>query len=259
MAMSLITKTYEHNGLLLEVPFTQTAFFNATAVAKAFGKQPTDWLKTDATKEYILAAQTILCLEQNQLVIVKNGGNQQGTWLHPKLAVAFARWCNAEFAVWCDMQIDTILRGDSKPKVPREERYQLGVYRDAVRTAKLLGLSGNAALLSADQYVRNTLGCNVLEMFGATHLLADPRGMTYTPTQLGKLLTPALSPIAVNKLLACAGLQTREFDSWLPADAAQGLFEWSDTGKRHTDGAPVKQLKWFKDVLAHLQTQSLAA
>ncbi|WP_289814208.1 KilA-N domain-containing protein [Escherichia coli] len=35
-----------------------------------------------------------------------------GTWLHPKLSVAFARWCDARFAVWCDLHIDSLLRGE---------------------------------------------------------------------------------------------------------------------------------------------------
>src|SRR5699024_12733709 len=25
-----------------------------------------------------------------------------GTWLHPKLAVVYARWLSVEFSVWCD-------------------------------------------------------------------------------------------------------------------------------------------------------------
>jgi hypothetical protein len=34
-----------------------------------------------------------------------------GTWMHPKLAVRFAQWLDVDFAVWCDEQIDHILRG----------------------------------------------------------------------------------------------------------------------------------------------------
>ena len=33
-----------------------------------------------------------------------------GTWLHPKLAIHFARWLDLHFAVWCDEQIDAIIR-----------------------------------------------------------------------------------------------------------------------------------------------------
>jgi hypothetical protein len=48
------------------------------------------------------------------LVVTKRGSaaNGGGTWLHPKLAVAFARWLSPEFAVWCDLQIDALIHGD---------------------------------------------------------------------------------------------------------------------------------------------------
>lgn len=45
------------------------------------------------------------------LVKTKSGSpeNGGGTWLHPKLAVAFARWLSVEFAVWCDLTIDSLI------------------------------------------------------------------------------------------------------------------------------------------------------
>ncbi len=40
-------------------------------------------------------------------------GRDATTWAHPKLAVFFARWLDVEFAVWCDMVIDELLRGNA--------------------------------------------------------------------------------------------------------------------------------------------------
>ncbi len=138
------------------------------------------------------------------------------------------------------------------PKLTREERYRLGVYRDAVKTARMMGFNENMALLSADNYCKNTLGIGVLTHMGATHLLADPRGKVYTPTELGKLMDPPLSAVKLNLALEAAGLQCKEMGTWMPCDAAEGLFEWADTGKKHSFGTPVKQLRWFKDVLDRL-------
>lgn len=39
-----------------------------------------------------------------------------GTWLHPKLAIRFAQWLDADFAVWCDEQIEHLLHG--RPTIP---------------------------------------------------------------------------------------------------------------------------------------------
>lgn len=38
-------------------------------------------------------------------------GKTGGTWMHPKLAVVFARWLSVDFAIWCDEQIDGIIHG----------------------------------------------------------------------------------------------------------------------------------------------------
>lgn len=102
------------------VSFRADGFLNATAIAKHFGKQPRDYLKTEQTQQYIaalaeyLSSKTKVLVEENQLVVVKNGGNARGTWLHPKLAIHFARWLDPRFAVWCDEQIEHILSGSLK-------------------------------------------------------------------------------------------------------------------------------------------------
>jgi hypothetical protein len=44
--------------------------------------------------------------------VIRGGRNHaDGTWLHPKLAVPFSRWLDDDFAVWCDLQIDSLIRG----------------------------------------------------------------------------------------------------------------------------------------------------
>ena len=141
------------------------------------------------------------------------------------------------------------------PKLSREERDRLMLAREAYKTAKLFGFNENMALLSADNYCKNTLGIGVLAHMGATHLLADPRGKVYTPTELGQLVNPPMSAVKFNLALEAAGLQRKEMGTWMPCDAAEGLFEWADTGKKHSLGTPVKQLRWFKDVLDRLPSE----
>ena len=110
MTYQLITAHYGEMSVL----FQTNGYINATAIAKQFNKVPKDFLRTKATQEYINAVGHICPSEQNQLVIVKKGGTseEQGTWLHPKLAIFFARWLDARFAVWCDLQIEKILRSN---------------------------------------------------------------------------------------------------------------------------------------------------
>ncbi len=114
MTNYLIEKSF--NGT--PVFFQTNAFINATNIAATFNKKPDTYLKTKRTKAYINALGKVLftdalksATKQNQLVTVVQGGKteNQGTWLHPKLAIDFARWLNPDFAVWCDMQIENIL------------------------------------------------------------------------------------------------------------------------------------------------------
>lgn len=73
------------------------------------------------------ALQTMLEISDSaSLIRTKRGGNTNiignaGTWLHPKLAVTFARWLDPMFAIWCDLQIDGILRGKLDQKKLRHE------------------------------------------------------------------------------------------------------------------------------------------
>jgi phage antirepressor YoqD-like protein len=115
---SLIVRTYEHDGQFIPVSFTNEAFFNATAVAKVFGKRPADWLRTDDTKAYIEAIGRKCVIKQDQLVSVVSGSPETGggTWLHPKLGIPFARWLSPDFAVWADFQVEEILRSQQAPQ-----------------------------------------------------------------------------------------------------------------------------------------------
>lgn len=104
----------------IAVSFREDGYLNATQIAAHFGKLPKDYLKTEQTQQYIsalaesLSERTKILTDENQIVIVKKGNSKnftQGTWLHPKLAIHFARWLNPKFAVWCDEQIEILLNG----------------------------------------------------------------------------------------------------------------------------------------------------
>lgn len=90
--------------------FQGDGWFNATTAAKRYGKVPNEWLRLPETKAYIAALDEISNTGKSRIWQTTKRGNNGGTWLHPKLAVRFAQWLDVHFAVWCDMQIDGILR-----------------------------------------------------------------------------------------------------------------------------------------------------
>lgn len=128
-AVSIVQADYQGTGMT----FDEGAWFNATSAAAFFGKQVKNWLKTKETKEYLKAlAKHLNTTDQSHLnssnrsylntsrtgnkegesrFIKTRRGKNGGTWFHPRLAVPFARWCNPDFGVWCDIQIAQILEG----------------------------------------------------------------------------------------------------------------------------------------------------
>lgn len=147
---NLISATYQDTVIL----FQPDAYINATQIANKFNKKVKDYLKTDQTKNYISSlikfskgakeyisnlCEVFKC-EESALLKTKRGKYNGGTWLHPKLAIDFARWLNPDFAVWCDMQIEKILHPVrntpvSLPKLtPRQQRHIQGVVKKLVNT-----------------------------------------------------------------------------------------------------------------------------
>lgn len=123
--------------------FNDAGWFNATAAAEKFGRRPVNWLELSSTDSYMSAMSNQLKVGKSDLLDVKKG-RSGGTWLHPKLAVAFARWLSDEFAVWCDLQIDKIIHGE-------RESVDWGMMRHASK-------SSNKVANEILQMVRNEQG-----------------------------------------------------------------------------------------------------
>lgn len=110
--ISLALVEQEYHGM--PVLFQPDGFINATQVAKHFGKRVGKFLETEAAKRKIIQVSEKRTLDVKQIVITTYGKpeNGGGTWLHPKLAVPFAMWCDDDFAWWAEEQIEKLLRGE---------------------------------------------------------------------------------------------------------------------------------------------------
>lgn len=103
------------------LPKADEMHFNATVIAKHFGKKPSDWLKTDPAKEYIGILSRRENIPYENLVRTVQGGKHQGTWLHNKLSLPFARWCSIEFEYNLDKWIDRRLNEEHERRQSRLE------------------------------------------------------------------------------------------------------------------------------------------
>lgn len=118
-----------------------------------------------------------------------------------------------------------------------------------LKIATLAGFEGNQAVLSADKGTQKLIGVSPLKLIDSTHLVAAKQELTLNPTQLGQLMVEPKSARKVNSLLQEKGLQEKVADQWVATEKGRVFSELLDTGKKHSDGTPIKQLKWFQSVL----------
>lgn len=133
--------------------------------------------------------------------------------------------------------------------------------RAFIALAKLNGLKGNQAILTADKATAKIEGYSPLELLGI-ELTTDIKQKTLTPTEIG-LQIGGISAIKVNKLLEEAGYQNMLRDShnnpiWEPTKKGICFGEMLDTHKKHGDGTPVKQWKWYSTIIDEIATTEAA-
>ena len=86
------------------------SFVNATEMAGNFGKIPANWLRTEQSRKIIEAISTSHKCELADLLMVVNGGDNRGTWMHEDVALVFAQWLSPEFYLWCNDRIKEIAK-----------------------------------------------------------------------------------------------------------------------------------------------------
>ncbi|RMR07374.1 KilA-N domain-containing protein [Pseudomonas syringae group genomosp. 3] len=108
------------------VTFNDDGWINATEAAARFGKEPAQWLRLPDAMRYLEALERT----SGKITYVKasraradRGG---GTWIHPRLAVKFARWLDVDFEIWCDEQIDALIRGELNTKAIARRQAAMG-------------------------------------------------------------------------------------------------------------------------------------
>lgn len=114
--MDIISKTLQLNNIIIESRKSDH-FINATQMCKAGNKKFNDWNRLESVKELCKQLEIVLKNESDnqnieseypvsiqtdlKLIYIKKGGlvSQQGTWIHPDLAIQLAQWISAAFAI----------------------------------------------------------------------------------------------------------------------------------------------------------------
>ena len=110
------------------------------------------------------------------------------------------------------------------------------------------GISNNSALISASNHMEDVHGINPIKVLHI-ELPEEKQDSTYTPTELGKMLPNPVSAMKMNKILGKKGYQAKIDRRWVPTDEGKKHCKIIDTGKKHSSGAPVEQIKWYKSAI----------
>lgn len=99
--LALIPHAYE--GELISQRATD-GYVNATAMCRVAGKDWSEYRRRELTKKFFEALSLDLGISQDQLAITVLGtpggdARNQGTWVHPQVAVHLAQYLSPEFAV----------------------------------------------------------------------------------------------------------------------------------------------------------------
>lgn len=100
---------YSYEGTPISFSNTDGVMINATQMAKLFSKEAKHWLNNQQTKDFLEELTKVRNLTLADLVQVKKGGNNPGTWMHEDVALEFARWLSPKFAIWCNDRIKELL------------------------------------------------------------------------------------------------------------------------------------------------------
>lgn len=122
----------------------------------------------------------------------------------------------------------------------------------------IFGITGNQATLALNNALRREFGFNALPTWGMTHLTAETQEQLFTVSGLAKLL--GIKVRQVNPTLIEAGLQTshRDHKDRIYYELTEKGLEYGlylDTGKKHSDGTPVRQIKWYRRVVNLLEAR----
>lgn len=149
------------------------------------------------------------------------------------------------------------IAGEVMPSIRKTGGYGLSTSKVQVDLAEAIfraaKIEGNQLALALDRLHIRVTGISALQGAGI-ELVAPTQSQLFTPTQIGKAMEPPLSARKVNNLLELKGYQENVGGLWTPTNKGRAAGAvLMDTGKRHGNGVPIRQLKWPTAILADMK------
>jgi len=134
-------------------------YVNATQISKIHRnltnerREPNDWLRTETAQRAINKLSSATGIPQSDLIIIKQGGKYQGTWIHPRLAVRYAMWVNEDFSLQIEDWVHEWISSANNP-IRLEADIDRVALRDELKDIKRPALTEQVKMFlqSAGQY-----------------------------------------------------------------------------------------------------------
>lgn len=207
---------FRYEGSPITFQQGDSVMVNATEMAKSFGKVAKDWLRTNQAQEFISSLSAVRQICPTDLVIVNQGGSNQGTWLHEDVALEFARWLSPTFAIWCNDRIKELLT-QGVTTVSNDDE----VIAQAM-TVLQRRLEANKQQLQMVSAERDHYAEEVRELAPKAQYTDEvlQSTSTFTATQIAKDL--GMSAVTLNSKLRRLGIQFYQSGQWFLTAKYQG-------------------------------------
>lgn len=125
MQLPLIQRQHE-NTLITQR--AKDGYINATAMCKAANRKMNDYSRLSTTAAFLEALGAETGIPASELIQSLKGGliEEQGTWVHPQVAIHLAQWLSPQFAVQVTLWVFEWISGG--PKIVERLPYHLRRY-----------------------------------------------------------------------------------------------------------------------------------
>ena len=101
---------FDYKGSQISFEKGKNVMVNLTSMAKPFPeKNLTQIINSQEINDYCISLSKLQNYSLADLLIVRRGGNNNGTWAHRLVAIRVAQKLNSDLAVWVDMRIEELL------------------------------------------------------------------------------------------------------------------------------------------------------
>ena len=154
------------------------------------------------------------------------------------------------YQMWIAGDVVPSIRKTGIYSVKHEDKLSEAIMLSARMILDAAGIKDNQLALALDKVASHYTGYSLLALSGVT-LVAPTKCQLLTPTEIGKHF--GVSGRKVNKILCEEGYQKKNGNSYEPLEPGEPFAVMQDTGKQHSDGTPVRQLKWESSFITELE------